>query len=150
MFITCSISMDPYCNFYLGLFIYLFFNKKSFFFLLAPTLLGALRISLMPLLNGCTFWIIIFCFCAVSPVPVSFVSCSCRIWLFGNLDCRQPQWCPELVRRAFLLALGVTDWRFWCRLKLKRLAEMRPQRQRDMQVAVGFKEQFNHCWLQVY
>lgn len=45
IFITCSMYMVPYYNFYLGLFI------RSHFFLLAATLLRALRISLMPSLR---------------------------------------------------------------------------------------------------
>lgn len=70
---------------------------------------------------------------------------SLEVWIAGSASDAQ-----SLVRRAFLLALGMTDLRFWCRLKLKWIAEMRPQRQRDMLVAKGFKGQFNHCWLQAY
>lgn len=70
---------------------------------------------------------------------------SLEVWIAGSDSDAQ-----SLVRRAFLLAIGMTDLRFWCRLKLKRIAEMRPQRQRDMLVAKGFKGQFNRCWLQAY
>lgn len=52
------------------------------------------------------------------------------MWIAGSSSDAQ-----SLVRRAFLLALGMTDLRSWCRLKLKRIAEMRPQRQKDTQVA---------------
>lgn len=64
---------------------------------------------------------------------------SLELWIAGS-----PSDAQSLVRRAFLLALGTTDLRFWCRLKLKWIAEMRPQRQRDMEVAKGFKGQLNH------
>lgn len=39
---------------------------------------------------------------------------SLELWIAGS-----PSDAQSLVRRAFLLALGTTDLRFWCRLKLK-------------------------------
>lgn len=126
------------------------FYIRSIFFILTAALLRALRISLMPSFSRRVFGNITFCFCAVSPTPRSFVTCSWRIELSGSMDCSGPGEAPSLVRGAFLFALGVTDLRWWCRLKLKWIAKMRPQRQKDKQVAKGLEGQFDHCWLQDY
>lgn len=71
----------------------------------------------------------------------------------GSLEVRtagSPSPAQGLVRSASLLILGMTDLRFWCTWKPKRIAEMRPQRQRDVRVAKCFKGQFNHCWLRTF
>jgi hypothetical protein len=71
----------------------------------------------------------------------------------GSLEVRtagSPSPAQGLVRSVSPLILSMTDLRFWCTWKPKRIAEMRPQRQRDVWVAKCFKGQFNHCWLRTF
>lgn len=122
--------MDPYYNFYLGLFF--FFIRCHFFSFGSYTAKG-----FEDFLKAVTGWVcselsfsafVQFLLFLWASLPAHVEYESLEVWIAGSSSDAQ-----SLVRRAFLLALGMTDLRSWCRLKLKRIAEMRPQK--DTQVA---------------
>lgn len=118
---------------------------------LAATLLRALRLSF----NAVTLWshvlnchfLLLYSFRLLlwASLPAHEECGSLEVRTAGS-----PSPAQGLVRSTSLLILGMTDLRFRCTWKPKWIAGMRPQRQRDIQVAKCFKGQFNHCWLRTF